>query len=333
MDAQSEKSRKIISVNKFVVDPSDSGIWNRVQLEKFLVDNQYTDIYLTISEGPDCDAIGLFELLDLYEFKTVRVETFNAIQLPHANYSIVDSPNKFYFFETIKTDDAQYKEYHQWNKNKIFSVFYNRPSWHRIGLASYMQTQHKNKTLMNFRYDPQDQDCRNQFDLNQLFVHDPVSVTMFGNCQDQFPVRLESADGYTKGASTETHTDQLCKFYSHALIDIVAETFINGTTFFATEKTVRPMLLKKPFIAMAAQDHLLYLRQMGFRTFSDFWDEDYDGVADGNRYKKILKLIDTLAAKSVNELDQMYKSMQNILDHNYSLLIEQNYSKIINYVK
>jgi hypothetical protein len=95
---------------------------------------------------------------------------------------------------------------------------------------------------------------------------------------------------------------------------------------------VRPMLLKKPMIVMGSRDYLDYLHQMGFRTFNDFWDENYDGFADGNRYQKILELIDQIARYSTQELNNMYYRMQSILDHNYNLLVSQSYNTKITYI-
>ena len=86
------------------------------------------------------------------------------------------------------------------------------------------------------------------------------------------------------------------------------------------------MLLKKPFIIFGSKDYLAYLRQMGFRTFSDFWDEDYDGHEGKERFIRIVKLLDQLANKNNSELEQMYLDMTYSLDYNYNLLKEQTYS-------
>ena len=75
-----------------------------------------------------------------------------------------------------------------------------------------------------------------------------------------------------------------------------------------------------------SKNYLDYLHQMGFRTFSDFWDEEYDGYEGADRFNKILKLLDNLAKKSTNELEEMYLSMTYTLDHNYNLLKNQLYS-------
>ena len=76
----------------------------------------------------------------------------------------------------------------------------------------------------------------------------------------------------------------------------------------------------------ASKDYLCYLRQMGFRTFSDFWDEDYDGYEGRDRFNKILDLIDTIAGKSYNELEEMYWAMTYTLDYNYNVLKNRNWT-------
>ena len=81
--------------------------------------------------------------------------------------------------------------------------------------------------------------------------------------------------------------------------------------------------------ALRGANYLDYLRQMGFRTFADFWDEDYDGYEAADRLLKIQSLINLLASKSINELEKMYWDMQYTLDHNYNLLMTQSYHKQI----
>lgn len=84
---------------------------------------------------------------------------------------------------------------------------------------------------------------------------------------------------------------------------------------------------------MGPKCYLIHLRQMGFQTFHDFWDEDYDGHGMEQRYTRILDLIDSLAKKSPQELQDMYAQMQPILDHNHQLLIEKTFTRNITYVE
>jgi hypothetical protein len=105
-----------------------------------------------------------------------------------------------------------------------------------------------------------------------------------------------------------------------------------GNTFYPTEKTTRPIWLKKPFIIFGSKNYLDYLHQLGFKTFYEFWSEDYDGYEGRDRYVKILQLIDNLAKKSTVELTQIYQDMQSILDYNYNLLMTQSYNTNISYI-
>ena len=313
-------------MNKFIIIPGDSFIWNKDELLQFLIDNQHKDILIVTSEEGCClTSIGLYKLLDSFQFASVTIHTANPIEYHNVYNIIVEKSDKFFKIPS----GTDYTQYHQWNRNTVFGALYNRASWHRLGLASHLYN--KNTTL-NFRYNPHNNDIRKEVELQQLFNIDPQSVWQFMSLYEKFPVLIDQQDTYTLGATTKQHTDQFVEFYKDFLIDIVAETFTSGRTFFPTEKTIRPMLMKKPFIIMGPKCFLIHLRQMGFKTFYEFWDEDYDGYSPAEKYKHILTLISALSKKTSSELTYMYNNMQSILDHNYNLLINQNYSTIIDYV-
>lgn len=315
-------------MKSFTLITSDRFIWNRNELLKFLIDNQYKDITIfTNGEGCCSTSNGLYSILDQFEFKSVTINTTNTVE-QNNKYNILINSHSFKFFEVT----GNYTEYHQWNKKYLYGALYNRAIWHRIGLASHLMKNHEDISLINFRSNPHDVEQRTLFELQTLFENDIDSVKNFTQVLDRFPIQVESTDGYTVGATTKEHTDQLKSFYLNFLIDIVAETFTSGRTFFPTEKTVRPILMKKPFIIMGPKCFLIHLRQMGFKTFYEFWDESYDGFDGAQKYKKILSLIDDLSKKPISDVETMYINMQDILDHNYNLLIKQNYNKKITYV-
>lgn len=317
--------------DRFQFDLNDSRIWNINEFIKFLIDSQGRVIDIEIPEGVALDSIGIYDLLDLFSFKSVTVRSFNIVQKPHPRYKLDFHPDGFRYFNVSPSTD--YTKYHTWSKQYVFGAFYNRPTWSRIGLASYLHAKHKQNTMLNFRYNPQQFDDRNMFELDQLFQLDPKSIEYFAQLMPHLPLQVEVEDGYTIGASTKQHTEQLSEFYREFLIDVVSETFVRGQCFYPTEKTVRPMLMKKPFIHMGPKCFLIHLRQMGFQTFYDFWDEDYDGYEMVLRYKKILDLIDSISNKSTDELADMYHRMQSVLDHNYNLLLTKKFTKNITYVE
>jgi hypothetical protein len=320
-----------MQVNSFTIIPADSFIWNQYELLSFLLSNQGNDIVLhTNEEGCCLQSIGLYKILDLFKFNTVTIISNNIFEF-HKSYKIINEGKCFKFFNV--SDSTNYSKFHTWNKSKIFGVLYNRAIWHRIGLASYLNTKHSKISAINFRANPKDIDARPLFEIQTLFEIHPESIDNFTQSHKTFPIQLKGIDDYTVGVTTTQHTDQLCILYPDFLIDIVAETFIQGRTFFVTEKTVRSILLKKPFIVMGPKCFLIHLRQMGFKTFNDFWSEDYDGYPPEQKYEMILQLIDSIAGKSIEELYKMYNDMQSILDHNYNLLITKTFSTSLNYVE
>lgn len=316
---------------RLALDVNDTVIWNKQELVEFLAKHQGGVIDLEVAEGACLRSLGLFDLLDAFNFRSISIRTFNLIQEPHRDYKI-NCHNTAFRYLTVPLN-LDYTSYHAWNGKQVFGAFYNRPTWSRLGLASRLYVNYNDKSLINFRADPHNNDQRAVFELDQLFTLDPQSIENFAKAYKNFPIRLENTDGYTVGGTTQSHTDQLSQFYPNFLVDVVAETFLKGRSFYPTEKTTRPMLMKKPFILMGSKCFLIHLRQMGFKTFHDFWDEDYDGHGMEQRYTRILDLIDSIAKKTPAELQSMYEQMQPILDHNYQLLIEQKFSRNITYVE
>ena len=312
----------------FVLLPANGFVWNHNELIQFLIANQDNKILIdTHEEGVCLESAGVYQLLEHFRFADVVINTTNPLE-QHSKFKIqIVEPQKFF-----KITDKSYQQYHVWNKNKIFGCLYNRPLWYRIGLAAEMQIKHNDISLINFRSNPHDADQQQLFEIQQLFEQAPQSLEKFCQVKHTWPMQIESTDSYTAGNTTNAHIDQVAMFYPEFLIDLVAETWTQGRCFFPTEKTIRPMLLKKPMIVMGSRDYLDYLHQMGFKTFNKFWNENYDGFADGNRYAKILDLIDQLSKLSVNELNGMYQEMQPILDHNYNLLMTKTYKKDISYI-
>jgi hypothetical protein len=73
---------------------------------------------------------------------------------------------------------------------------------------------------------------------------------------------------------------------------------------------------------LVAPPHTLrYLKEEGYKTFNEFWDESYDEYENhGERLMKIFDLIDYIDSKSIDELHELYEQMKPILKHNYDLI-------------
>ena len=89
------------------------------------------------------------------------------------------------------------------------------------------------------------------------------------------------------------------------------------------------MLLGKPFLAFASVNYLAYLRQMGFRTFADFWSEDYDGYEGRERLLRMSAVIDEISAMTLGQRETIFWDMQYTLQHNRQILSQQSWNNTI----
>lgn len=309
--------------NRFVVACASDKIWNQAELLKFLADHQRQSINLIVNpEAIPLDTLGLYEILDCFEFEQVVIETRNLLEKPHNRYTVRSYWANRFLLETVDVDPAL----HTWNQRKRFITMYGRPTANRLGIAGHLLKNHATASHIHFSSGTGPDDLE-FFELDRLAEYRTESIVDAGFLMQQLPLALGDRSGYV--CTGYDFSDSLTEFYKDALIDLVSETHVNGNTFYITEKTLRPMWLKKPFVIFATRDYLDYLHQMGFKTFCEFWPETYDGYEGRDRFRMILELIDSIASKSNNELEFMYHSMKSVLDHNYNLLATQTYQKEI----
>jgi len=135
------------------------------------------------------------------------------------------------------------------------------------------------------------------------FGDQPELTTWYATCG------ISSLDGSTirDQYNAEKNTNlSLLDHYHRFHIEIVAESYIYGDTFFPTEKTVRPMAAGKPMIVMGPRHFLQRLRDQGFRTWRDLWDESYDELEGAARLSKIQALIVDLAQQRDHVLPDLW---------------------------
>lgn len=119
-------------------------------------------------------------------------------------------------------------------------------------------------------------------------------------------------DQYNGKANTNLN---LLKYYDQFQIELVAETMTAGETFFPTEKTIRPISGRRPWIVFGPKHFLKNLRDMGFATYQQCWNEEYDQYDGLDRWQRMSVVIQ-------NVIDHGYdiKTAQAIANHNLDLL-------------
>jgi hypothetical protein len=83
--------------------------------------------------------------------------------------------------------------------------------------------------------------------------------------------------------------------------------------------SIRGIIQRRPFVIVSSPNALATLQQHGFKTFDLYWDESYDQTVDlEDRVDKIIDIVKFITSLSMIELTDLYKKMENIIEHNYN---------------
>lgn len=120
--------------------------------------------------------------------------------------------------------------------------------------------------------------------------------------------------------------------YNHSRINLVTETLADdpnrgGYPYFLTEKIWKPIICQQPFIVYGQRGYLKCLREMGFRTFSNVWDESYDDEKDCLKRGSMIACL----ARSLLDMDseKLYLETKDIRSHNLKIFSDKQILKSI----
>ena len=107
-------------------------------------------------------------------------------------------------------------------------------------------------------------------------------------------------------------------FYASSYLHLTTETsFSENETPFFSEKTWRPIMNLQPFIYIGNPTGLRLIKELGFKTFHPYINEEYDSIYNpAARMEAISLEIRKFADRSINEIHDWYYSITDILLHN-----------------
>ena len=115
-----------------------------------------------------------------------------------------------------------------------------------------------------------------------------------------------------------------------SLIYVPTETVYFGRRTHITEKTFKAIALEMPFVLVAPAGSLEYLREYGFQTFSDIFDESYDTETDDvQRAERVTQLLQDLNNLSICERQQIHRACLPIVEHNYNHFYRGGFADIL----
>jgi hypothetical protein len=118
--------------------------------------------------------------------------------------------------------------------------------------------------------------------------------------------------------------------YNQTDFEIVLETLFDDQRHHLTEKILRPIACKQPFILATTSGGLEYLRSYGFQTFGEVFDESYDSVTDPvKRMQQIITTMKEILSWSAEyKLTQM-KKIKEITEFNHRHFFSDQFFNIV----
>ena len=126
--------------------------------------------------------------------------------------------------------------------------------------------------------------------------------------------------------------NDICSLGNHSiwqqsLINVVTETIVHGN--FLSEKIWKPVIGRRPFLLVGPPGSVNKLKDLGFKTFGDYWNESYNNVicpTDGRpnqldtdeSVKRIYAILSELNKLTTAQLKEIYNDMKSILNYNHT---------------
>ena len=200
-------------------------------------------------------------------------------------------------------------------KPKMFDALLGSPKPHRDFVYNCVQSNNLQDQFI-IPYGGQWND--NEFYAKDYFVWEP-GVAVIGN-QQPGTAGPVTYDGVYTGLS---RVIPLAVFNSTAY-SIVAETDHDNTLSFWSEKTAKPFIARRLFVAFTGYKFLHNLRNLGFKTFNSIIDESYDLIIDDNlRYAAAFDQVKWLCTQPQQEI---FEKLKPIAEHNFELIMSRDWT-------
>jgi len=114
--------------------------------------------------------------------------------------------------------------------------------------------------------------------------------------------------------STYFHSD----FLDYSFVYVITESVGDYPYPFFSEKTWKAMLSGMPFMIVGSQNSLKTLQSAGFKTFGQWWSEDYDSLPTvAERIEAMVNELKKLSKLNHASLTSLKKEMHSTLKHNF----------------
>lgn len=129
------------------------------------------------------------------------------------------------------------------------------------------------------------------------------------------------------------YNKQLKADYLNSAVELCVDTIVQDTQLTLDcnqtgDRPFRSFAMAKPFIYAGPHMGISYLRELGYKTFHEFWDESYDVLPDWrDRMHEVKRNIDRLLRASPREIAMLCQQMTDILQHNHENYVNNSESQ------
>ena len=318
----------------------DSKFWN--------IENLAVDILKSIDstgqavinfkgEGPAFNETNLYRLFKYLknsynvDLSQIKILTGNLVEDCSQEYRVEKQVESLRDFKFIQKMLVNYNEGAVKKHNaKKFGIFISRSNCMRLALTGHMFANYRDDTLLTYHYDSTSDYHKDHLGIEELIHRFNPNSDIVANAFDLIkssPVIIGEKPSYPL---VEPECYKLLSVYNQFYVEIICETYFSGNTFYPTEKTWRALAMKTPFVLQGSSFYLKRLRDIGFKTFGNWWDESYDEDPYDYKLTAIMRIIDEI---NCLDIEKVYKEMRPILEHNYELFQKLNFEsfdKIMN---
>lgn len=263
----------------------------------------------------------LREFLDsINKYPEFKIHTLDAFQQFYVS-GIAKRPMDKYFPTDFTKRFACLNYRYEAGRELLAAYLFERGESH----LTYFHTHDRGRFLELLPFNPKELSFWEDLERGLLNMSQYVPMTFDAiNCRaiDSIENDIPDSDGKSNQRPSDDDTKKEW-IYQDSFVAIVNECRIYTPCPAISEKTLDPILYKRPFILNAGPGALEYMRSLGFETFGEFWDESYDlETCHFKRTEKIVDLIDWIYSRSWDELYQMNRKMKPLLTRNYKFLMK-----------
>ena len=274
---------------RYKIKAVDDILLEKDELLNFLITTSGEIILTTNGEGFSLYQCGLIDMLvELDMLDRVSIETPNYVERLPIRYR-QEPPKISHWFYSCRERIDSFSERLSGENHYRTACFIGRRNIDRLSIIYWLSTKHNSLvSLMKTEWIYEKTADLEKWVDNVIGFDSWVNNNNIPSIDDS-----DVSDQYHEGNFLRTQLN-LLKYYDQFDVEVVCETFVKGDTFFPTEKTVRPIIGKKPMVVYGPKNYLKHLKDLGFKTWDSIWDESYDDYEGVERWKLMQKVIDQI---------------------------------------